>query len=248
MTISKWTFLGLKQVKLFSFFPLSFSFNLNVFLCSCLSGTPNPVDVETIRVCVSPPQTWQWAVRSVARTVEAEYWSLTVTETFPHKVWHWAKSFELPAPPALACLDMASLWEEAKTWTAMSILVNKTFTPVCSAPRYNQNVFSDVHSFASLLSSFSATFLTSAFHLSHICSSMFSVFSSFPLLNSSETGGYGDVCHELLPHPSFRDLQYSRRRERLHVLSARRGSNRAFAAQQPSPSDFWNVWKITLEK
>lgn len=127
----------------------------------------------------------------------------------------------------------------------MSILVNSqnVHSSLLSFPRHNQNFFSDLHSFTSLLSSFSAAFLTSAFHLSHICSFVFSTFSSFSLLNSSETGGYGDVCHELLPRPSFRDLQYSRRRERLRVLSARRAS-----VDETDPSLYSSLHPLTSEK
>lgn len=73
---------------------------------------------------LSSLQTWQWAVRSEERSVEAEYWSLTVTGMYPRKAWCWARSWEQPGPTVAACLDLDSLCEEAKTWTTISILVN----------------------------------------------------------------------------------------------------------------------------
>lgn len=78
--------------------------------------------VQYVRVSVVP-QTWRWAARSEARSVEAEYWSLTVTKTSAHEVWHWARSCEQPGPLPSACPGTDSLWEEGKTWTTISILV-----------------------------------------------------------------------------------------------------------------------------
>lgn len=105
-------------------FSLSLSFYLYVSLCFCLRGALTLLMSKPCVCLLSSLQTWQWAVRLEERSVEAEYWSLTVTGTYPRKAWCWARSWEQPGPAVAACLDLDSLCEEAKTWTTISILVN----------------------------------------------------------------------------------------------------------------------------
>lgn len=192
-------------VKLFSF-PLSISLYLYNFLCSRLKGTLTLLMSKPcicVCVCVVILQTWQWAVRSEVRSVEGEYWSLMATKTYPHKVWRSARSWGRPTPQVTVCLDLDSLWEEAKMWTTISTLVNtqQIGPSLLSSPRYNQDSLSGSHSFASRLSfqllslqPSSSSFLTSTFHRSPMhpstTISMFSPFllSSFSLVKSSEAG------------------------------------------------------------
>lgn len=75
----------------------------------------------------------------------------------------------------------------------------------------NKKSFSVSHSFTSPLS-----FQLLFFFLDPHSFTTISMFSSVaPLLLSGKVikRGYGDVCHEMLLHPFFRDLRYSRRRK-----------------------------------